>query len=135
MSKPYQILFISEHAAQRAPLATAIANKIGQGRVVAKAAGIDPQPLETDVITAIKHLDTEVSEVLADAVGSLNLDDFDIVIALCERSAELVLDSGNREIVRWDEAHQLAKHHGSLKTLEIELYERIQLMLIAKHIL
>lgn len=132
MPDAYRILYICEHGSLRSPLAAALTNKISQGKVVASAAGVHPRPIEAQVTNLLVELGASSNLTQSVSVNELDLSEFDEVITLCDRSAEAA-QMAVCTTSCWDEPANAQDDENCLKTVEIELAERIRLMLIAKH--
>jgi len=65
-----RILFLGMHHACRAPMAEGLANALGDGWIEARAAGLDPQPLDPLAVAAM----AEAGIILADHRSPLTAD-------------------------------------------------------------
>lgn len=133
MTNPLKILFLSEHNARRGPLAAALANKIGKGKVLADSAGLQHCIMDADIEQAILSLGLEASPQEMHTVDHFLGEDFDLIIALCDKSSDHVESLSEFKMIKWDEPES---HDGdNLHDLKIELADRIRLMLLARKVI
>jgi protein-tyrosine-phosphatase len=133
MSSPFKILFVSRHNSVRAPIAVALTQKIAGSAVEAKSAGTEFEECSAEVAAFVKQL-TGMPVPEWCSLDDMADQSFDLIITLCDKShtaiAEHPLDTQH---IRWD-MHR-SNNTEQLKHLEIELSERLHLMLQVKHLL
>lgn len=127
---PYHILYISRHDSARAPIAAALTRHLSNDQVKAECAGFEPEPVSEHVANFYQHL-TGQDLPPSRHINELQQEHYDLIITLCDKSHETVQKlPQDKQHIRWDlpETHTLE----GLKRLEVELSERIRLMLLAK---
>lgn len=131
MTSPHKILFICRHNAVRSQIAEALTNKISQGKALAQSAGPEPLPIPEHVSKWVKQLSGTDQKPVSKGLSEVNGKYFDTVITLCDKThaalPEIALD---QQHIRWDFHH--ADDPEALRHLEIEISERLRLMLLAK---
>eukprot|EP01155_Anaeramoeba_flamelloides_P029359 Anaeramoba_flamelloidesa850808_18.p1 GENE.a850808_18~~a850808_18.p1 ORF type:complete len:135 (-),score=2.62 a850808_18:126-530(-) len=133
MTSTCRILFVSRHNSVRAPLAAALAQAIAGPAVATMSAGPEPEPIADHVHSLIDKLNPE-SPRQSLSISDVADTEFDMVITLCDKShAALPEHPGDRLHLRWD-IHR-AENAEELRHLEIELAERLRLMLLAQHLI
>lgn len=138
-SNNFKVLYFCRHNSVRAPLAAALTQRIAPPSVEAYSTGLETIPLTPYVehqITAITGKPAEFHGALADMAEQR----FDLVVVLGSKAhpspAESIdLDEffPGAEKVVWDMS---APHSDEdIKQIEIELSERIRLLLLVRHLL
>lgn len=132
-AQPYKILFVCRHNSMRSQIAEVLGNKIGGDNVSVFSAGSEPEPVTEEIRNWAETISPGAaltSTPLVDMEGQ----NFDLIITLCDKShAALPELSSDEDHVKWD-IHQ-ANEGDEVKQLEIELAERIRLLLLAKHLI
>lgn len=130
MTTPYHILYVSRHDSARAPIAAAITQRLSNATIKAECAGFEPEPISEQVASFYQQM-TGQPLPSSRHINELEKEHYDLIITLCDKSHEQVQElPQDVEHIRWDmpETHTAE----GLKHLEIELSERIRLMLLAK---
>lgn len=131
---PLRILFVCRHNSVRSQLAAALANKIGAGKVQALSAGPEPQPVSAAVADFIARLTGCAEPILSHSLDDVAEQSFDLIITLCDRTHQAIAEHPrDDEHLQWD--FPAAVDAPSLQQLEIELSERIRLLLLARHLI
>lgn len=134
MSQPatLNVLFICRHNSVRSQIAQALATKLGRGRVNAMSAGAEPAAVPDYVLNWVEQLGgtTPVSKDYSAVSGQ----GFDLIITLCDKSHTALPElTGDSQHICWDFHH--ADSPEALRHLEMELAERLRLMLLARHVI
>lgn len=133
MDQPFTILFLSEHNARRGPLAAALANRIGNGLVKAFSTGLERCKIDQDVLDKLEAQGLQPAPGADKTVEEFSAEQFDLVIGLCDKSAAHAETLSDMDLIKWDEPES---HKGDdLHQLEMELAERIRLMLLARKVI
>ncbi len=129
-----KILFICRHNTVRSQIASALANKLGKGKITASSAGPEPLKVPDYINNWVGILTGEKQTVKCTALSEVATQDFDLVITLCDKShTALPTLPSDTQHIRWDFHH--SEDISSVKHLEMEIAERLRLMLLAKHII
>ncbi len=132
MDSPFKILFVSRHNSVRAPLAVALTKKIAGQKVHALSAGAEVGQAPEMVVEFITKLTGEAVPEWQ-ALNDVADQNFDLIITLCDKSHAAIAEHPHDTLhVRWDMHHPESVEQ--LKHLEIELAERLHLMLQARHL-
>jgi protein-tyrosine-phosphatase len=130
---PLNILFICRHNSVRSQIAEALATKLGRGRVNAMSAGPEPAAVPDYVQAWVGQLGLG-SVPTSKGYNAVDGLPFDLIITLCDKShAALPELAGDSQHIRWDFHH--ADSPEAVRHLEIELAERLRLMLMAHHLI
>ena len=134
MTTPHKVLFVCRHNAVRSQIAAALTNKISRGQALAISAGPEPQPVPEYISDWITRLTGQEEKPVSRSLNDVSDQSFDTIITLCDKSHGALpeLKSDNQHI-RWDFSH--ADDTEAIKHLEIELSERLRLMLLTKGLL
>lgn len=90
MSQPRRILFVCIHNSGRSQMAETFLNELGGPEFVAESAGVDPHPVNPEVVEVMKEVGHDLSDAESDNIvdffrqGRL----YEQVIYVCERGAE-----------------------------------------------
>src|SRR5262245_24482301 len=77
------VLFVDQHNACRSQMAEAIANTLGQDRLLFASAGLDPRPVDPRTISFLLNRGIDIASQKAKAVSQIpNLDHYHVMIAL-----------------------------------------------------
>lgn len=127
------ILFICRHNSVRSQVAALLARKISHGNITAISAGPEPTPVPAHVQSWAEQLG--VSEKLqSQGLDQLAQQEFDLIITLCDKSHQALPQLANDKAhICWDFHH--ADTADALKHLEIELADRIRLLLLTKGVI
>ena len=138
MTQPVHIGFISQHNAIRAQLAAALAHHICPELVI-RCAGLTPIPIPEATHAVLRRLDAEpVSEL--DRIEALTASPLDLLIIICSPKEEALWPEASLQ-ERLPEVETAIWHMGeptseeALAHLEIELAERLRLLLQARHLI
>lgn len=135
MSSSFSILFVCRHNSVRSQVAAVLAQKISHGTVSASSAGSEPLPVP-DYIQhwAAQTLDTQSLELQSKPLQQFNDQAFDMIITLCDKSHQALPElPSDHEHIRWDFHHPDTQE--ALSHLEIELAERLRLLMLAKKLI
>lgn len=125
------ILFICRHNSIRSQIAAALTEKISQGKVSTASAGPEPVTVPDYVNQWIGNLLGEPRQLQSQSLETVADKAFDLIITLCDKThAALPELASDTQHIRWDFHHP--DDEESLRHLEIELSERIRLLLLAK---
>ena len=134
-----RILFFCRHNSVRAPLAAALAESIATPKVEAFSAGLESSPVSSEVEERIAALTGEAPKTVAD-LTSLSDQEIGLIIVLGDRThaspaSDVNLDAyfPGTEVIEWD--MPAPTNDDDIKHIEIELAERLRLMLLARHLL
>ncbi|MBN0988459.1 hypothetical protein [Amphritea pacifica] len=131
MNTPYKVLFVCRHNSTRSQIAEALTNKMAHGRVVAKSAGPEPLPVPKEVAGWVSQLLGGDIKPESKSLDDIALEPFDTIITLCDKSHDALPElPTDQQHIRWDFHH--ADNTEDLKHMEIEISERLNLMLQAK---
>lgn len=134
MTSPHKILFVCRHNAVRSQIAEALTNKISRGKALAQSAGPEPQPIPGHVTEWISRLSDSDQQPVSKALSEVHDEHFDTIITLCDKThAALPEVASDQQHIRWDFHH--TDEPEALRHLEIEISERLRLMLLAKGLL
>ncbi|MFO7808368.1 arsenate reductase ArsC [Guyparkeria sp.] len=141
MSQSRRVLFVCIHNSGRSQMAEAFLNELGGPEFVAESAGVDPYPVNPEVIQVMEEIGYDLSGAESD-----NLVDFfregrlyEQVIYVCERGTEqdCPLFPGVRQTLHWpypdpaalsgDEAERLE----ALRGIRDRIRERVEEWLAA----
>lgn len=138
-SNNFKILFFCKHNSVRAPLAAALTQRIAPPGVEAYSTGLDTQPLTPYVEQQIEKI-TGQSAKHHTSLSDLTERRFDLVVVLGNKAhpspAESIsLDERfpGAETIEWDMSAPNSDE--DIKQIEIELSERIRLLLLVRHLL
>ncbi len=90
MSQPRRVLFVCIHNSGRSQMAEAFLNELGGPEFVAESAGVDPHPVNPEVVEVMKEVGHDLSDAESDNIvdffrqGRL----YEQVIDVCERGTE-----------------------------------------------
>ncbi len=90
MSQPRRVLFVCIHNSGRSQMAEAFLNELGGPEFVAESAGVDPHPVNPEVVEVMKEVGHDLSDAESDNIvdvfrqGRL----YEQVIYVCERGTE-----------------------------------------------
>ena len=134
MTAPHKILFICRHNAIRSQIAEALTNKISRGKALAQSAGPEPLPVPEHIAQWIHQLSGSDHKPVSKELSELDGEGFDTIITLCDKThAALPQLGADQQHIRWDFQH--TDEPEALRHLEIEISERLRLMLLAKGLL
>ncbi|MGB0732321.1 MAG: hypothetical protein ACPGPF_01100 [Pontibacterium sp.] len=135
MDKPsYKILFICRHNAVRSQVAEALTVKISHGAVEAVSAGPEPTQVPDYVNQWVSDLHGEPTQLQSTNMHEYDHDHFDMIVTLCDKTHTALPElPDDKEHIRWDFPHP--DDAEALSHLEIELAERLRLMMLAKHLI
>ncbi len=134
MTAPHKILFICRHNAIRSQIAEALTNKISRGKVLAQSAGPEPQPVPKHIIKWVNQLSESEQKPVSKKLSAFEEERFDTIITLCDKTHTALPElEADQQHICWDFQH--TDEPGALRHLEIELSERLRLMLLAKGLL
>lgn len=134
MTEPYKILFVCRHNAIRSQIAEALANKMGHGKVIAKSAGPEPQPIPEQITVWVTHLNGSETKPESKSLETMALEQFDTIVTLCDKSHDALPElATDQQHIRWDFKH--TEDPEALRHMEIEISERLRLMLQVKGLL
>ncbi|WP_428034270.1 hypothetical protein [Amphritea sp.] len=134
MTAPHKILFVCRHNAIRSQIAEALANKMGRGRVIAKSAGTEPQPIPEQIAEWVTQLNGNEIKPSSKSLDSMAVEQFDTIITLCDKSHDALPEiATDQQHIRWDFKH--TEEPEALRHMEIEISERLRLMLQVKGLL
>lgn len=105
MSQPRRILFVCIHNSGRSQMAEAFLNELGAPEFVAESAGVDPRPVNPEVVRVMREVGHDLSDAESDNIvdffrqGRL----YEQVIYVCERGTEqdCPLFPGVRRTLHW----------------------------------
>lgn len=105
MNQPRRILFVCIHNSGRSQMAEAFLNQLGGPEFVAESAGVEPRPINPDVVRVMQEVGYDLSGVQSDNIvdffrqGRL----YEQVIYVCERGAEkdCPVFPGVRKTLHW----------------------------------
>lgn len=141
MSQPRRVLFVCIHNSGRSQMAEAFLNELGGAEFVAESAGVDPRPINPEVVQVMQEVGYDLSGVRSDNIvhffreGRL----YEQVIYVCERGTEqgCPVFPGVRKTLHWpypdpatltgDEAERLE----SLRGIRDRIRERVEEWLAA----
>ena len=85
MTEPYRVLFICGHNSARSQIAEAFANRMCEGRLVAKSAGVDVRELNPLAIEVMREVGIDISQNTTKEVFAFyrSGERFAAVIGLC----------------------------------------------------
>jgi len=97
------ILFICTQNACRSQMAEGFARKIADKNVTIRSAGTEPAEINPRAISAMKELDIDISAQKSKSIADLDVDQFDLVITLCDRARQTCpVLPGAPNTVHWD---------------------------------
>ena len=130
----FNILFICRHNAVRSQIAAALAVKIGHDSVSASSAGVEPEPVPDYVNQWVSELNGEPTTLTPTPMDEFELNHFDLIITLCDKTHRALPSlAQDKEHIQWDFPHP--NNAEELSHFEIEMAERLRLMLLAKHVI
>ncbi|MGB0723619.1 MAG: arsenate reductase ArsC [Gammaproteobacteria bacterium] len=122
-----RVLFVCRHNAVRSQIAEALLRHRVAGSVFVTSAGVEPEPVPHEIRGWVEQLNGGDTEVRSKALSEVSDKHFDTIITLCDKShAALAEHPEDSRHIRWDFHHP--DDPSSLKHLEIELAERIDLL-------
>lgn len=125
------ILFICRHNSIRSQIAAALTHKISQGSVTTHSAGPEPLPVPGYINQWVTNLLGEAQELQSQSLEAVADQAYDLIITLCDKTHTALPElASDTQHIRWDFQHP--DDEESLRHLEIELSERIRLLLLAK---
>ncbi|UTW03204.1 hypothetical protein KDX31_18045 [Amphritea atlantica] len=131
MTAPHRILFVCRHNSIRSQIAEALANKMGHGKVLATSAGPEPEPIPEHVSEWVTRLSHSQTKPVSKDLNEMAREPFDTIITLCDKSHDALPElATDQQHIRWDFSHP--DDAEALKHMEIEISERLSLMLQAK---
>lgn len=127
------ILFICRHNSVRSQLAALLTEKISNSKVKAHSAGPEPLAVPEFIQDWANQLGHS-GELASQPLEQVSNQSFDMVVTLCDKSHQALPKLANdHQQIRWDFHH--ADTEEQLKHLEIELAERIRLLLLTKGVI
>lgn len=133
MTPKARILFVCRHNSSRSQLAAALARKISHGRVEAESAGPEPTAVPEIIKGRISALGLPVEQIESRHLNQVADQSFDMIITLCDKSHQMLPElPQDTQHIRWDFQH--AETTEDVHHLEIELAERIRLLMLAKRL-
>ena len=134
MTSPHKILFVCRHNAVRSQIAEALTNKICRGKALAHSAGPEPQPVPVHITEWVNQLSGSNIKPVSKGLNEFDGEHFDTIITLCDKTHVALPEiKSDQQHIRWDFQH--ADEPEALRHLEIEISERLRLMLLAKGLL
>lgn len=134
MTAPHRILFVCRHNSIRSQIAEALANKMAHGKVIAKSAGPEPLPVPGQITEWVTQLNGGKTIPVSKSLDEMAREAFDTIITLCNKSHRALPElTTDQQHIRWDFGH--TDDPEALKHMEIEISERMSLMLQAKGLL
>lgn len=141
MSQSRRVLFVCIHNSGRSQMAEAFLNELGGPEFVAESAGIDPHPVNPEVIQVMKEVGYDLSGAESDNIVDFFREGrlYEQVVYVCERGAEkdCPLFPGVRKTLHWpypdpaalggDEAERLE----ALRGIRDRIRERVEEWLAA----
>ncbi len=125
------ILFVCRHNAVRSQIAAALTDKISHGKVTTDSAGPEPTSVPDYISQWVDNLLGDSRELQSQSLEAVAEKQFDMIITLCDKThAALPELASDTQHIRWDFHHP--DDQNALNHLEIELAERIRLLLLAK---
>ncbi|MGB0713061.1 MAG: hypothetical protein ACPGUC_05820 [Gammaproteobacteria bacterium] len=127
----HRVLFVCRHNAVRSRIAEALLRHRAGAGVSVTSAGVEPEPVPEAVERWLSRFD-DVPPAAPQPLSAVSAEHFDTVITLCDKShAALAEHPDDRHHIRWDFHHP--DDASSLRQLEIELAERIDLLVQVNH--
>ena len=127
------ILFICRHNSIRSQLAAILTEKISHSAVKAACAGPEPTAVPDFIQNWAEQLGHS-APLTSQPLEQVSDQSFDMVVTLCDKSHQALPKIKNdSQHIRWDFHH--ADTADQLKHLEIELAERIRLLLLTKGVI
>lgn len=128
------ILFVCRHNAIRSQIAAALTHKISHGQVISHSAGPEPRAVPEFVSSWVENLLGESRPLQSQPLEAVADQPFDMIITLCDKTHTALPELGtDTQHIRWDFHHP--DDQEALRHLEIELAERIRLLLMAKRLI
>ena len=127
------ILFICRHNSVRSQLAALLTEKISNSKVQAHSAGPEPSSVPQHVQDWAVQLGHS-GQLSTQSLEQVSDQPFDMVVTLCDKSHHALPNlKSDLQQIRWDFHH--ADNAEDLRHLEIELAERIRLLLLTKGVI
>ncbi|MFO7808545.1 arsenate reductase ArsC [Guyparkeria sp.] len=105
MSQSRRVLFVCIHNSGRSQIAEAFLNELGGPEIVAESAGVDPHPVNPEVIQVMKEIGYDLSGAESDNIVDFFREGrlYEQVIYVCERGTEqdCPLFPGVRQTLHW----------------------------------
>ena len=135
MSSGFSILFVCRHNSVRSQVAALLAHKISHGKVSVASAGPEPLPVPDYIHQwATDTMGAENFDLQSTPLESFSDATFDLIITLCDTSHQALPElPSDHEHIRWNFQHPDTSE--ALSHLEIELAERLRLLLLAKKLI
>jgi len=135
MNQPRRILFVCIHNSGRSQMAEAFLNELGGPEFVAESAGVEPRPINPDVVRVMREVGHDLSGAQSDNIVDFFREGrlYEQVIYVCERGTEkdCPVFPGVRQTLHWpfpdpaaltgDEAERLE----SLREIRDRIRERV----------
>lgn len=127
------ILFICRHNSVRSQVAALLAKKISNNDLVIDSAGPEPKDVPEFVQDLAEQMGLD-SKLESKSLTQVADRPFDLIITLCDKSHQALPSlQTDQENVRWDFHHSDTSE--DFKHLEMELAERIRLLLLTKGVI
>ena len=105
MNQPRRILFVCIHNSGRSQMAEAFLNELGGPEFIAESAGVNPRPINPEVVEVMKEVGHDLSDAESDNIVDFFREGrlYEQVIYVCEREAEqdCPVFPGVRRILHW----------------------------------
>lgn len=139
--QPRRILFVCIHNSGRSQMAEAFLNDLGSPEFVAESAGVEPRPINPDVVRVMQEVGHDLSGAQSDNIVDFFREGrlYEQVIYVCERGteADCPVFPGVRQTLHWpypdpqdltgDEAERLE----ALREIRDRIRERVEEWLAA----
>jgi len=90
MNQPRRVLFVCIHNSGRSQMAEAFLNEMGGPEFVAESAGLEPRPVDADVVRVMAEIGHDLSGAQSDNILDFYREGrlYEFVIYVCERGVE-----------------------------------------------
>ncbi|MGH1460787.1 MAG: hypothetical protein ACRBB6_02010 [Neptuniibacter sp.] len=133
-AKPLKsILFVCRHNSVRSQIAALLTEKISHASITANSAGPEPTAVPEYISQWATHLGHS-APLTSRSLEQVKDQPSDLIVTLCDKSHQALPElKTDQEHIRWD--FRQADTIDDLKHLEIELAERIRLLLLIKGVI
>jgi len=105
MNQPRRVLFVCIHNSGRSQMAEAFLNEMGGPEFVAESAGLEPRPVDADVVRVMAEIGHDLSGAQSDNILDFYREGrlYEFVIYVCERGTEkdCPVFPGVRKTLHW----------------------------------
>lgn len=136
MNQPRRILFVCIHNSGRSQMAEAFLNALGSPDFVAESAGVDPRPINPEVVQVMQEVGYDLSGARSDNIVDFFREGrlYEQVIYVCERGGEqrCPVFPGVRKTLHWPYPDPAAISGSEQERLEQvrQIRDQIEVMIV-----